>query len=63
MEDNLKLESPFYTPEAIERFLRPLFGETSSAFFDSEVLNDQRVLDALNAAFRYSVEQSDEFRS
>lgn len=58
MESELQLAEPFYTAEAIERFLRPFLGDAAISFPVS-ALRDARFCETLNAALRQSVETHD----
>ena len=54
----LWLEAPFYSTEAIERYVRPLL-PGASVCFDVSALASSDFCEALNAALRHSVENYD----
>lgn len=55
MSEELRLDPPFYLPEAVERFVATVLPGTVNTI-PLEALSDPRVAEALNAALRLSVE-------
>lgn len=58
MNSELRLELPFYTQEAVAKFVAGVTPVTGNATISVAALRDPRVGEALNAALKFSVEST-----
>lgn len=58
MTDRLKLDLPFYLPEAVETFVLPLLSDAATARLSVAALEQPAVCEALNEALKFSIERS-----
>jgi hypothetical protein len=58
MNANLKLEPPFYLPEALDQFVRPIVPNLIGNEVPLAALDDRAFCDALNCALRFTIERT-----
>ncbi|MEY2484194.1 MAG: hypothetical protein QOK24_2722 [Verrucomicrobiota bacterium] len=57
MTENLRLEPPFYLPEAVDQFIRPALGDLQANEIPISALESASALEALNRALKFSIER------
>ncbi len=63
MPVELTLELPFYSPEALEAALAPILASARTGALPSDLLDDKRVAEAVNAALRLTIQSRDDTRA
>ncbi|MEY2484234.1 MAG: hypothetical protein QOK24_2762 [Verrucomicrobiota bacterium] len=58
MNATLKLEPPFYLPEAIDQFVRPVIPKLLGNEVPASVLDEPTFCEALNRALRFTIEKT-----
>jgi hypothetical protein len=58
MQDELKLEPPFYLPEIVAKLLPQTQSDTEAFILPEDSLNSDELCAALNAALKESIEAS-----
>jgi len=58
MNATLKLEPPFYLPEAIDQFVRPIVPDLLGNEFPQSALDEPAFCEALNRALKFTIEKT-----
>jgi len=58
MNANLKLEPPFYFPEALDQFVRPILPDLVGTEVSLAALDDSALCEALNRALKLTIERT-----
>ena len=58
MNANLKLEPPFYLPEALDQFVRPMVPDLVGSEVSLAALDDSKLCEALNRALKFTIERT-----
>lgn len=58
MKATIKLEPPFYLPEALDQFVRPIVPDLVGSEVSLAALDDSELCEALNRALKLTIERT-----